>query len=415
MPKEFYDILPPQKALERPEPKIEIPKKPKKRPLPSLSRKIALILLFPLLVLGILSFLNLGRAEIEIVLESELIDLEKKVILGSNLPPDSKEDSIPATIIEDVRTISREFPATGQGSVEKRAEGTIRVYNEYSTNTQAFVEKTRFISAEGKLFRSLERILVPGQKYEAGKLVSGFVDIKVQAVEPGEDYNINPTTFSIPGLLGTNMYTSFYAKSFSAMKGGSEGMVSQVKEDDLKRAKEVLKEELFEKGFLKLQEKCKEQSLTLLENLVSREVLEESCSAKTGDNVDSFTCEAKVRLKALVFKEEDIKRFIKTAILSKVPEGKQIQPGSLELSYFLESKDLEKGQADLDLTSLAAVLPPIDEAFLKKGTAGKSKEEVKIFLETYPGVKKARLKLWPFWLKRVPASPERINIKILFE
>ena len=349
--------------------------------------------------------------------ETELIDFEKKVLLDSQFKEPFSvwltESKIPAEIISGEKIAEREFSATGEVLTERKAEGIVRVYNDYSTNAQTFVEKTRFVSANGKLFTSLEKIYIPGQEYEGGKLKPGFIDIRVRAVEAGQDYNIGPTTFSIPGLLGTDMYTSFYAQSFSVMKGGFEGRTSQVKKEDIEEAKEVLKREIFEEGQLALQKKCDENSFTLLEDCLSREVLKESCEVEPGAIVDSFVCKVKVRMSSLVFREGDLREFIKNVLLSQTEKDKEIKSGSLKLSYFLQESDLEEGRATLNLTALADIYSPFDEDFLKKAIAGKSAKAAIILLESQPEIKKVRVKLWPFWVKEVPRNLEKIKIKTL--
>ena len=413
MAKEFFDISPPKKILVKPEPERKIFEKK-----PSFSKKIAFFLIFLLIIIGTFLFFALGKAEIEIIPKTELIDLEKKVLLDSEfkqpLSVRLKENTIPAEIIEDESTISREFPATGEDVVEKRAEGIIRVYNEYSTASHTFVVNTRFLSTDGKLFRALERITIPGQKYEEGKLKPGFVDIKVRAAEAGQEYNIGPTTFSVPGLLGTDMYTAFYAKSFSQMKGGFEGKASQVKKEDLERAKKLLEEEVFEESLVALEKKCDENSFILSQDCLLKEVLEQGCKAEVGEKIDSFTCEIKVKLKALVFREKDLEEFVENAILSQIQE-KEIKPGSLELNYFLETKDLEKGQANLNLIALAEIYSPLEETLLKKGIAAKPKKAAKILLESHPEIKQAEIKLWPFWLKEIPKNLEKIKIRTVLD
>lgn len=434
MSTKFFDILPPGKISEKPQ--IEKPKKrirekklfPGKGVLLSLakvlkaksfSKKIAFSLIPLLIIFGAFLFFTLKRAEIEIMPETELIDFEKTVLLDSQFNEVFSvwltESKMPAEIIETERSAEREFPATGEALVEKKAEGTIRVYNDYSTHSQTFVAKTRFVSADGKLYRSLEKITIPGQKYEEGKLKPGFVDIKVRAAEAGEDYNIGPTTFSIPGLFGTEMYTAFYGKSFSAMEGGFKGKALQVKKEDIDGAKELLKREIFEETEALLQKKCDENSFTLVKNCLSKEVLEESCGAEVGEAINSFICKVKVGIKALVFKEKDLKDLTETWLLFKVEKGKEIKPKSLKLSYFFEEKDLEKGQATLNLTALANIYSPLDEDFLKKGIAGKSAKAAAILLESQPGIKGVKVKLWPFWVKEVPENLERIKIKTLLD
>ena len=442
MTKQFFDILPPEEGSRKPRPeRVILEKKSRKktsskrrfRPGISLgkpkqflesfrrkfiSKKTVVLPLLLLLVLAISLFFTLGKAEIEIKPKTELLDFETEILLDSNfeglLSDWVEKGTVPAEIIEDERTSEKEFPATGEAVVEKKAEGIIRIYNEYSSNSQIFVANTRFVSAEGKLFRSQERVVVPGQRYEGGKLKPGFVDIKIVAAEAGPEYNIEPTILSIPGLLGSEMYTSFYAESFSPMQGGFEGKALQVTEEDLKKGQNLLEKEVQEEILNFLQQKWPHSSLQQLD-LIEKEILEKSCGAQVQDNVNSFSCTIRVHTKALVFKESDLESFAKENLFSETEEGKEIKGGTVELVCSVLEKDLKEGRANVNLLALAQIYSPVDEDFLKKAMAGRSEEEVITLLEGQPGIENAKIKFWPFWLKKVPKNTEKIKIKTVLD
>ena len=96
------------------------------------------------------------------------------------------------------------------------------------------------MSDSGKLFVALQKIVIPAAKKSGSKITPGSVQINVQAVEGGTDYNIAPSNFSVPGLKGTAYYYSIYATSTAAMTGGYTGKVKKVTDDDIQGAKDVL-------------------------------------------------------------------------------------------------------------------------------------------------------------------------------
>ena len=163
-------------------------------------RKLGLrgiLILCVLFFAGILCYLFLPRSEIGIWPKTQTLNLMEKVEVSSEKSQvDFSKRVIPGRIIEINRELSQEFPASGKSLKEEKARGQIRVYNAYSTSSQTLITNTRFISADGKLFRSVERVTIPGAEYDRGKLVPGFLDIQIVAAEPGEDYNIGPSTFS---------------------------------------------------------------------------------------------------------------------------------------------------------------------------------------------------------------------------
>ncbi len=166
----IFDIVPPKK--------LKIKKNLKKEPKKDwiVSRKIlfAWIAIFILIFIFGRSVIK-SKAEIEILSPSENKLFETTIEIDiRNKEKDFTKKIIPGEIIEADGFASQEFTSSGKILKEEKARGIIRVYNDYSTVSQPLVATTRFVSAEGKLFRTPERIVVPGARYdEKEKLVSG--------------------------------------------------------------------------------------------------------------------------------------------------------------------------------------------------------------------------------------------------
>lgn len=417
MVKKIFDILPPT---------------PEERK-PLLSKKVNLPIFFEkkrwkirwgiipliLILVGIFCYFILpywwAEAEIEVWPKTEPYSLKTKITADINFQEiDLFNKIVPAKIFESEKIISEEFPSSGKELLEKKAEGIIRVYNNYSTQNQVLVANTRFVSAEGKLFRSIEKAIIPGGKYEEGKFIPGYLDIKVSADKPGEEYNIGPTTFSIPGFAGTPLYTKFYGKSFQPMKGGEVKEVSIVSQKDIEEAQKVLTEKIKEEVKLVLKEKIPSE-FDLLKESQETKILEITPLAQPGQQLEKFKFQVKAKVKALAFKPEDIKNFLINFIPSQIPSEKKVLPESLEISYFPQNINLEEGQILLSLEAKIKIFSEIDAVSVKKGLTGKSIAETKFFLENQPEINRAEVKLWPFWLKRIPEDLRKIKIKLNFD
>src|SRR4030043_705672 len=251
MSKKVIDIFPPSKTELKKE--IEMEKeeekepelKPKKKSRVSLGsfaqkapmssfKKGLIFSLFFLVLLGIFCYVVLSKAEINVWPETETLNLEEKASIDKNASViDSILKIIPAETFQKEKTVVQTIPASGQVLKEEKAQGTIRVYNAYSTSPQVLITTTRFVSSDGKVFRTPVKVTIPGATNEGGKFVPGQIDIKVVADQPGKEYNIAPTKFSIPGFAGTEKYTKFYGESFETMTGGFQEEVAKVTEKDL--------------------------------------------------------------------------------------------------------------------------------------------------------------------------------------
>lgn len=102
----------------------------------------------------------------------------------------------------------------------KKATGKITIYNEYSTETQRMILRTRFESPDGRIYRLAASVIVPGKRIVNQQEIPGQIDAMVIAEEEGPQYNIGPTTFTIPGFKGDPRYEYFLGVSTEAITTG---------------------------------------------------------------------------------------------------------------------------------------------------------------------------------------------------
>ncbi len=430
MRKKVVDIFYPKES-EKKEAIQELKKEPSfvstkieyRTPGSSAPRKILIFGLGILILAFVFCFFTLSKANIEIWPETDSLFLKTELIIdGAQNEANFQNKVIPGKIFEKEQTVNENFPASGKTLKEGKAEGTVRVYNTYSTASQVFVAGTRFVSSDGRVFRTPVRVTIPGGYYEKGKLIAGEVDIKVVAEAAGPEYNIGPTTFSIPGLAGTEKYTKFYAESSEQFKGGFSQGLSQVTKEDLEKAKDTLtkkaKEECEASIKSELQSAEISSEFNFLEKAVQTEIVETFSLAQVGDTVENFNYQVKAKTKTLLFSKEELKNFaeefIKSQISGKEEEGlqKRLYEESLEVTFVPETINLNSNKILLSLGISAKIYSDIDLANFKNNLKGKSSLETKLFLESQPGVVKIEVELWPFWVRKVPENLDEINLQL---
>jgi len=408
MPKKVIDIFPPSPTRNLKEKIFSFPQKSKK----FWSKKRTLPLLFLIILVSALSLVHFAfsKVTIDIWPETQILEFEEKI--SANIEKKDNNDSvlsktIPAEIIDTGEIIaSQSFPSSGRESKEGKAQGKITIYNNYRLS-QYLVVNTRFQAPSDNViyFRSAKAVTIPAK---------GTIEIDVIADRPGEEYNIEPATFSIPGLLGLPQYTSIYAKSFSKMEGGFKGEISKVEKEDLERAKNVLIEKLFSEARESLKIKGGTEYI-LLDDALEKEIVNTSSSPEAGAEAESFIFQAKVKMKALAFKKSDLEDFAKEFIKSKMGEGQKIKEDSVVIDYSPESVNLNIGKIDLKLRFSAKVYSDIDVDSLKKVVVNKSLTDAKSILEKQTQVKQVEINAWPFWVKNVPENGNRIDIKLTID
>ncbi len=401
MEKKFFDIIPPKKE-EKPLYKEKKVKKSFKMNR-MLFYSFLVVFLFLLVVFSVRSFSS--PILIQVIPEVTSLEIQETINLDSEIEHTVyTTNTVAVRRLEENKKESQEFLATGKQLVEEKASGTIRVYNEHSTENQPLVANTRFISSDGELFRSVQAETIPGGSYEGTKLVPGHLDIEVVAAEAGPEYNIKPSTFSIPGFAGTARYTTFFGKSYEKMEGGVRQEKSQVTQEDLNEAERQLITRLEKEVKESLLEKTP-QGFSLIIPSISYQVLEASSMVEAGAVQESFSFETELKATGLILKESEIKDLIRS-FASEELEGMLIKEDSLTINY--ESLEEE----ELKATFVLEVYPEIDILELKRMVVLKSSEEAKNELQKKDVVSEVEIKSWSFLRRRAPESLEKIEIEI---
>lgn len=414
MPQKVIDIFPPQKLKEYPSPipKEQISRKEKiisrKEKKGSLLKKVLIFLpVFFVFVFVVLHF-SFDRAEIKIWPKTETINTDEKITIdGKNDKLDLVSKVIPGKFFEVERIVSDEFVPTGKSS--KKAEGTLRLYNNYSIKAEAWQAGTRFVSSEGKLFLSKNKINVPGAQMKDDKMTPSFVDVPVVAAQGGTDYNIGPSHFSVFVFRGTPRYTKFYGESSEPMKEGGE--ILQVVKDDLTRAEDILTEKAKTESAVALKNKVPE-GYVFSEKIIETKILEKSSSVAAGTEAEKFSFQVKTKSTTISFKEKDIEDFALMSLNSQVPEGKKLYSESLKTEYAPETFSLDTGKVIVQLLVSGKIYPEIDSDSLKKALARKPLLEANILLENQPEITRYEIRFSLPWLKNIPNKLEKIKIEL---
>lgn len=417
-PKKIYDIYPPRGRREKKETvkhKIVLPKVLKKKPVfkwPVLKIKMpavissqkGLLFLAGVLVAVIVFFHFSSRARIEVWPKTEEVSFERELLIDSQiLVSDFSKGVVAGRLFYEESEKTETFATTGRAEKGTKASGEITVYNNYHLD-QVLVASTRFISADGKLFYSTEKITVPAKNSR---------QVLAEAAEVGPEYNIKPSTFSIPGLLGSPRYTSVYGKSLTNMVGGFTGEVAQVSEQDLKQAKVSLLSQMQPALSEKLNQAAG-PSFWLAPEAIQIRVLTESSSKKQGEATEKFDFNLKIRAQAVAPSKSELEEFGQGIVLAGIGPEQRLKQGSLELAMVVKENDDEAGSLLIKLLIKAKVVTKIETEDLKIALTGKNLKEAQALLQEEERIADFKIKLSPFWQNEIPGQSERIEIRLTY-
>jgi len=107
-----------------------------------------------------------------------------------------------------------------------------------------------------------------------------------------------------------------------------------------------------------------------------------------------------------------MENFVKNYIRSKIGYDKEVDGDSLEIGYSPKTIDLKTEKIVLSLKILGDIFSSPDQNSLKELMKDKSLGEARAVIAGFPETASARVRLWPFWARRIPADINRIGIKV---
>lgn len=303
---------------------------------------------------------------------------------------------------EEVRTTT--VPQSGSESVEEVAQGTITIYNEYSTNPQRLIANTRFETEDGLIYRIKNAVTVPGYKTVSGNKVPGELSVTVFADQPGERYNKPSASFTIPGLKGSPQFDTMYARSTGALSGGFVGERAVVDPAVRDAAVATLKAGIEGAAEAAFVASLSDDELYFPGTLTVELIETPDVSTDSG---------AQVTLKAIaqapVFSEDALARVFASEA-GVTPEGELAIENISELAIVVDS--LEDGATlRLTVSGEPRLVGVVDDQKLTQDLAGKNRRSVGGVLSSYPAIADMKISIYPFWRDVLPEDVSRIVVE----
>lgn len=321
---------------------------------------------------------------------------------------------IPFDIVMIDKVGSREVTSTKEENVQEKASGQIVIFNNFDKNTQRLIVNTRFETPEGLTYRIRNSVIVPGQTVDSGgKTIPGSVEVTVYADQPGEEYNIGLSDFTIPGFKGTDRFDGFYARSKTEMTGGFEGVKRIASEEDVEKARTEIFDELKLQLSQEILTKIPEDFVLFSDGLFVRS---DFVGTSDSDGVSDGMVEIKekVSVYAVIFDKENLSKKIATNSISSY-QGEDILITNFEdLTFEIKNQDevepWVEGRFIFSLKGEVNFEWLFDEEELKNDFVGRSKDETNDILANYHGIASVKVKITPFWKNSFSRSTSQIQI-----
>lgn len=334
------------------------------------------------------------------------------VITQLSAKADYKSATIPNQKSTSSKNLTMKFPATGKKQVSEKAVGKITIYNSYSSDAQTLLQDTRFLSPDGKIFKLIKKIVVPGAKISEGKILPSSIEADVIAEKAGEEYNIGPVKlFQIPGFKGTPKYSAFYGESKSDMAGGFVGEVSYPTDADIAAATKKIKETVESNLKTELYSKIS-NDFKIIDGASNFSISKQ----EVNDAVDAegnFSVFLDAQLTIISFKEADLIDILSQR--AEAEKGENYAVKSYKIEYGIARMDIASGRLSFPVNFIATLSYKIDSEKIKGDIAGMSDMQLREKIFSIPGIDiegQNIVSFWPFWVKRVPTNLNKINIVV---
>lgn len=362
--------------------------------------KIFLILggLITVAILSTIVLINFSSATVRISPYQEFINIDSqfKAIRGGS--------DLSFEIIQFEHEESQSASATGISNEGQKARGEIVVYNTSSVS-QKLINQTRFQTLDAKIYKTQESIIVPA---------NGSVETTIYADEPGPEYNISLTDFTLPGLKNTSRYEKIYARSKTEMKGGSMGTVFFVSEEDIKNTKNNLRQRI-ENYLRETASKQKPADYLLYQEALKIDFYDDPANpiprTVLGDQDKTFVFKEKGRATGFLIKKDVLSKFL---VKKYIQENDNLRVVNLEALVFnLLSRNSEDTEINFSLRGQANFVWGTDTDSLIKDLINTEDKDYDSVFNRYPRIENAEIIFKPFWWHFMPKNKSKINIEIV--
>lgn len=323
---------------------------------------------------------------------------------------DPQNKMIPAETFSQRKNYIFLSTAHGKKQVVRNATGQIVLYNAYSSAPQGLVAGTRLATPDGKIFRLARSVRVPGAKIVNGKIIASAIEATVNADKPGADYNVGEVSrFTIPGFQGSSKYEKFYAQSKGAISGGIVGEVTYPTDADIANAKSAAEKSLADNldGFLAAQVPA---AFKVIDGSRQFRVFKEQAQQDV-DEKGNFGYFVDAQSSVIVFREQDalalMSAFAKTGAGNTALEMKDFT-----IQYAAVSPDFTQGKMFLRADFQGNFWQPVQINDFKEKARGKGDTDLRSLIYSLPGIERATISFWPFWVTSAPGDKDKIAVDV---
>ncbi len=334
----------------------------------------------------------------------------ENVSLNENIAATKDGGEVPFDLVVISGEEIKKIESTNKENIEKKAKGTVIIFNDFSTKSQTLNINTQLEGSNDLIYKTDRRVVVPGIGKD-GK--PGQLEVDIYGASAGEEYNSGPLDFKILGFKGTPKYAKIYARSKpkTTITGGVKGEFYTVSDTDKSLATATLKETLE----AKLLKKATDQipaGFILFKDAVFLNITDADTVAYSKES--SVPINIKGTLYGFLFNEKKLTAKIAKNVLEKYDNTDVYIPNIKDLSFAILNKEnlnfSDVKNINITFKGNTKIVWRFDAVKFASDLLGREKKEFNVVLSKYPNVTSASLVLKPFWRMSLPNKTADIKI-----
>lgn len=312
--------------------------------------------------------------------------------------------------------ISETLTSTTKENVEDPARGTVRIFNNHSTANQLLVIDTRLVDESGRVYKTVERVTVPGQKTINGVVEPGYVDVEVYADIPGPDGNEfdSGLRLGIAGFKESNSpkYETIYAETLTSLEGGFSGERFVINEEQKQQTQDALLAQL--RDDLVARSIAQVPSTSFIPSNLS--VLIDTQWNESVSDTGEIVLTLNTSLFNVLFNASAFEQYLIENSVVGVEQGE---------IYIANIRDLNIAYIDenaqtVDINEVETLGFVIDDSLeivwnintelMTFELVGQKKKDFQTIISSIPGIESASVMVQPLWRGRLPDNNEDIEV-----
>ncbi len=309
---------------------------------------------------------------------------------------------------------SEEVSVSGTVKVERKATGTVILYNAFNSVSQKLVAGTRLETPNGLIYKLKTSATIPGQKTVNGKKVPGSVEVVVEASEIGDSYNQGLRDFKVVAYKNSDRYETVYGRSKTTLTGGFSGTVPNISQKETDAVVEILKKKINTQADTFFSDKAKSKGSTFTYLPTTKRLQYEAVKNEISKDGKKATISLTAEGTAIVFDSaslfaEIIKK--QTEETGGSSSTKNVAENTTEAkSEIVYTGDLTKLNIATDIetvvtvTGTTTISSAIDDLKIAKAVSGLSKEQAIGAIKRLVELETIEIDIRPWWNKKLPAT-----------